>query len=174
MTRNIGIEEAHGEYLFFLDYDDTLNHINDLQYYYEEAVKNNYPDIIASSGIIDSHFNNNYREGIRPILIKNSYLKSKNIRYNDLYFNEDALFFSKILLNTNKILILDRIIYNYNRDNIYNTAKKLGIGMIQNEVELGIAICGTGIGMSIAANKVKGIRCAHVTNKDEARFHKMF
>ena len=28
------------------------------------------------------------------------------------------------------------------------------------EVDRGILICGTGIGMSIAANKVKGIRCA--------------
>ena len=28
------------------------------------------------------------------------------------------------------------------------------------ECEKGILICGTGIGMSIAANKVKGIRCA--------------
>ena len=28
------------------------------------------------------------------------------------------------------------------------------------ECELGIVICGTGIGMSLAANKVKGIRCA--------------
>ena len=34
---------------------------------------------------------------------------------------------------------------------------------------LGILICGTGIGMSIAANKVKGIRCAKVSNVHEAR-----
>lgn len=34
---------------------------------------------------------------------------------------------------------------------------------------LGILICGTGIGMSIAANKVKGIRCAKVSNVYEAR-----
>jgi ribose 5-phosphate isomerase B len=30
----------------------------------------------------------------------------------------------------------------------------------QGEYERGILICGTGIGMSIAANKVQGIRCA--------------
>ncbi|AXI01130.1 ribose 5-phosphate isomerase B [Sporosarcina sp. PTS2304] len=32
----------------------------------------------------------------------------------------------------------------------------------EGKVERGILICGTGIGMSIAANKVKGIRCALV------------
>lgn len=32
------------------------------------------------------------------------------------------------------------------------------------ECDFGILICGTGIGMSICANKVKGVRCAHVTN----------
>jgi ribose 5-phosphate isomerase B len=35
--------------------------------------------------------------------------------------------------------------------------------------ERGILICGTGIGMSIAANKVHGIRCALVHSVDTAR-----
>ena len=33
--------------------------------------------------------------------------------------------------------------------------------VVKGECDFGILICGTGIGMSIAANKVKGIRCAH-------------
>ena len=40
---------------------------------------------------------------------------------------------------------------------------------INLKIEKGILICGTGIGMSIAANKVKGIRCAKVNNKNEAK-----
>ncbi len=41
---------------------------------------------------------------------------------------------------------------------------------VLKENGLGILLCGTGIGMSIAANKVKGIRCAKVSNVDEAYF----
>jgi len=37
------------------------------------------------------------------------------------------------------------------------------------EADLGILICGTGIGMAIAANKVKGIRAATVTDVGAAR-----
>lgn len=48
-------------------------------------------------------------------------------------------------------------------------AVKLSDAVKDNEVDLGILICGTGIGMSIAANKVDGIRCARVVNSDEAR-----
>lgn len=36
------------------------------------------------------------------------------------------------------------------------------------EVEFGIAICGSGIGISIACNKVKGVRCSKVSNVTEA------
>ena len=47
-------------------------------------------------------------------------------------------------------------------------AFKLGKVINQKEADLGILICGTGIGMSIAANKVKGIRCAHVASSNDA------
>ena len=39
-------------------------------------------------------------------------------------------------------------------------AKKVANAIISGECEKGILICGTGIGISIAANKVKGIRAA--------------
>ena len=39
-------------------------------------------------------------------------------------------------------------------------AQKVGEAVAKGDYECGILICGTGIGMSIAANKVKGIRAA--------------
>lgn len=47
-------------------------------------------------------------------------------------------------------------------------AKKLGTAINNGEVDLGIAICGTGIGMSITLNKMKGIYCAKVSSVSEA------
>lgn len=55
-------------------------------------------------------------------------------------------------------------------------AVKVGNAINNKEIDLGILICGTGIGMSIAANKIKGIRCARVVNPSEtvlAREHNM-
>ena len=45
----------------------------------------------------------------------------------------------------------------------------LGEAVAKGNTDLGIAICGSGIGISIACNKVKGIRCAKVSNKQEAK-----
>lgn len=41
--------------------------------------------------------------------------------------------------------------------------------VVNKEVEFGIVMCGTGIGISIAANKVKGIRCALCTDVTMAK-----
>lgn len=48
-------------------------------------------------------------------------------------------------------------------------ANVLGHSIAGGQTDCGILICGTGIGMSIAANKVKGIRAAVCTDTDQAR-----
>ena len=47
-------------------------------------------------------------------------------------------------------------------------AFKLGQLVNDNPGSFGIILCGTGVGVSIACNKVKGIRCARVSNVDDA------
>ena len=44
---------------------------------------------------------------------------------------------------------------------------KLGEAIRDKKINFGIAICGTGIGISIACNKVKKVRCAKVDNIDD-------
>ena len=43
-------------------------------------------------------------------------------------------------------------------------AEKVAYAVADKDADLGVLICGTGIGMSIAANKVKGIRAAAVSD----------
>ena len=49
-----------------------------------------------------------------------------------------------------------------------NYGHKVGLSVSDNNADLGIVICGSGIGISIAANKVKGIRAALCTSKEHA------
>lgn len=48
-------------------------------------------------------------------------------------------------------------------------AKKVANKVVSGEADKGILICGTGIGMSITANKVKGIRAALCSDTFSAR-----
>ena len=43
-------------------------------------------------------------------------------------------------------------------------AKEVCKNVLKDENSLGILVCGTGIGMSMAANKINGIRAAHCTD----------
>lgn len=48
-------------------------------------------------------------------------------------------------------------------------ARKMTDALLQKKADLGILICGTGIGISIAANRVRGIRAALLYNAEVAR-----
>lgn len=52
-------------------------------------------------------------------------------------------------------------------------ALPLSKSVAQGECEKGILVCGTGIGMSMAANKVKGIRAAVCTDHFSVKFTRL-
>ena len=48
-------------------------------------------------------------------------------------------------------------------------AQKVANAVVSGEFDYGILICGTGIGISISANKIKGVRCALCSEPVSAR-----
>jgi len=64
-------------------------------------------------------------------------------------------------------------VYNTNSVDYPDYGKNAAEIVAKNEADKGIVICGTGIGISLAANKVKGIRCALCTNEYMAKMSRM-
>ena len=54
-----------------------------------------------------------------------------------------------------------------------NIAKVVSKEVQDGKAEFGILICKTGIGMSIVANKFKGIRCALCHSEDDAKYARL-
>ena len=69
--------------------------------------------------------------------------------------------------------VLDCATYDTNSCNYPVIAKEVCSKVTSNECERGVLCCGTGIGMSIAANKVKGIRAAVVSDAFSAKFTRL-
>jgi len=65
-----------------------------------------------------------------------------------------------------KIEIEDCGCYSEKRIDFPDYCGKLCNSLLKNEDSVGILICGTGIGMSICANKFKGISCALCTSEE--------
>ena len=87
-----------------------------------------------------------------------------------------------IELKKSIIDLLKKLGYEYNDFGGYSAdpvdypdiAKEVALAVAGRKYDHGILICGSGIGMSIAANKVKGIRaalCCNILNAERARLH---
>ena len=77
------------------------------------------------------------------------YLEEKEIEYTDCgTFNEESVDYPDI-------------------------AKTVALEIQDKECDKGILVCRSGIGMSIVANKFKGIRCAKCNDEEEAKYSRM-
>ena len=71
-------------------------------------------------------------------------------------------------LKSNDIEALEIGLENSELDDYPDFAFKLCELVRDNKNSLGVLICGNGVGMAIAANKVTGIRCVRAVNSDDA------
>ncbi len=69
--------------------------------------------------------------------------------------------------------VLDHGIYEQKAIDYPIIAKKVALSVKNNEADLGILVCGTGIGMSLAANKIKGIRAAVCSEHFSAKYTRL-
>ena len=73
-----------------------------------------------------------------------------------------------------QINVIDMGTHDRNSCDYPDFAQKVSEAVVSGECEQGVLICGTGLGMSMAANKVKGIRaalCNEVFSAKMARAH---
>ena len=64
--------------------------------------------------------------------------------------------------------ILDIGAYSVDSVDYPSFGHKVGIEVVEKKVDSGIVICGSGIGISIAANKINGVRAALCTSEGHA------
>lgn len=76
-------------------------------------------------------------------------------------------------LESKKIEVVDVGTYSIDSVDYPDYGSKAAELVANKEVDKGIVICTTGIGISIAANKVKGIRCALCTNAYMAKMTRL-
>lgn len=70
----------------------------------------------------------------------------------------------------NEYEIVDASPDNYDYDDYPDFAFRVARMVNEDMDSFGVLVCSTGVGMTIAANKVKGIRCALVTSARVAKF----
>lgn len=75
----------------------------------------------------------------------------------------------KLHLLNKGIEIIDKGTYSLESVDYPKYGKAVAKAVVNGEGNFGILVCGTGIGISIAANKVKGVRCALCHNTTTAR-----
>ena len=76
-------------------------------------------------------------------------------------------------LESNDYTVIDKGTYSANSVDYPEYGHKVGESILNGEVTRGIVVCGSGIGISIAANKIKGVRAALCFTKEHAKMSRL-
>ena len=136
-ARNIGISQATGKYVWFVDSDDYIAN-NCLEHIYQNIQKYNELDVFAFNMIYiydnGSSNKNNRRlpvgryitgselflkdfrypySGVQFAIYKQSYLQSLHLNFKEGIFFEDILYTTTLMASNPKCVFVDKIYYHY-------------------------------------------------------------
>ena len=150
-----------------------------------EDIEINQQELLAKKELLEDIQNNNNltnaevnTESIEDI-VKNEHqdktIVTNSINLNTIGIASDHRGFRKKQKLTKYLKKIGYNVIDYGGDGIKGDdyteyGFKLGKAINNGEIQKGIAICGSGIGISIACNKVSNARCAKVNNTKEAKW----
>lgn len=151
-ARNIGLDNAKGEYLAFVDNDDTIDS-DFLEKLYDKALKTG-ADIVKGEARVFNYDNSISFDKINELVRKNNsklfflyywwtaiykteLIKNNNIKLLEGYpLGGDVLFLNKALLLANKLELVDGVYYNYYRREDSGDSKILSFEKIKSALDI--------------------------------------
>ena len=124
VAREEGIKNSRSNYITFIDSDDIFSNPKSIEYMYNAIKKNNSDIVVADfyeqSTVGEYRLHSHDTTWMHGKMYRRSFLKKKNIHFNDSRANEDNAFNHAIFIRDPKVTYLNKDVYYwlYNKNSI--------------------------------------------------------